>query len=177
MKGNEGDAASGESYSHEEQGVFGLRLLLPGGEGGGVHGFSAFIEQDHVVGGVLPRVAGIEHLRRHTSDVGLAVAHRTPPHAEAGSELPAELGAAPLEATKKLEAHLSEDFLNTNPDGSLVEIVELSDHPWFVGCQFHPELQSRPTRPHPLFTGFLAAAAARKRNALPERTSLGEAAD
>ena len=64
-----------------------------------------------------------------------------------------------------------------SPDGSLVEIVELSDHPWFVGCQFHPELQSRPTRPHPLFTGFLAAAAARKRNAVPERKSLGEAAD
>ena len=64
-----------------------------------------------------------------------------------------------------------------SPDGSLVEIVELSDHPWFVGCQFHPELQSRPTRPHPLFTGFLAAAAARKRNAVPERKSLVEAAD
>jgi CTP synthase len=48
-----------------------------------------------------------------------------------------------------------------SPDGSLVEIVELTNHPWFVGCQFHPELQSRPTRPHPLFTGFVAAAARR----------------
>ena len=46
-----------------------------------------------------------------------------------------------------------------SPDGSLVEIVELTDHPWFVGCQFHPELQSRPTRPHPLFTGFIGAVA------------------
>ncbi|MHB1073805.1 MAG: CTP synthase [Gemmatimonadaceae bacterium] len=46
-----------------------------------------------------------------------------------------------------------------SPDGQLVEIVELPDHPWFVGCQFHPELQSRPTRPHPLFAGFIAAAA------------------
>jgi CTP synthase len=46
-----------------------------------------------------------------------------------------------------------------SPDGSLVEIVELADHPWFVGCQFHPELKSRPTRPHPLFAGFVAAAA------------------
>ncbi len=45
-----------------------------------------------------------------------------------------------------------------SPDGSLVEIVELPDHPWFVGCQFHPELKSRPTRPHPLFAGFVAAA-------------------
>jgi CTP synthase len=47
-----------------------------------------------------------------------------------------------------------------SPDGQLVEIVELPNHPWFVGCQFHPELQSRPTRPHPLFAGFIAAAAA-----------------
>ena len=45
-----------------------------------------------------------------------------------------------------------------SPDGSLVEIVELADHPWFVGCQFHPELQSRPTRPHALFAGFVGAA-------------------
>ncbi len=45
-----------------------------------------------------------------------------------------------------------------SPDGSLVEIVELQTHPWFVGCQFHPELQSRPTRPHPLFASFIGAA-------------------
>ena len=46
----------------------------------------------------------------------------------------------------------------TNPDGSLVEIVELDDHPWFVAVQFHPEFKSQPTRPHPLFSGFVAAA-------------------
>ena len=40
----------------------------------------------------------------------------------------------------------------------LVEIVELPEHPWYVGCQFHPEFKSRPDRPHPLFTGFVAAA-------------------
>jgi CTP synthase len=50
-----------------------------------------------------------------------------------------------------------------SPDGQLVEVVELPGHPWFIGCQFHPELQSRPTRPHPLFAGFIAAAAAAKR--------------
>jgi CTP synthase len=50
-----------------------------------------------------------------------------------------------------------------SPDGQLVEMIELPDHPYFVGCQFHPELQSRPTRPHPLFAGFIAAAAAAKR--------------
>ena len=52
-----------------------------------------------------------------------------------------------------------------SPDGQLVEVVELPAHPWFIGCQFHPELQSRPTRPHPLFAGFIAAAAAAKRRA------------
>ena len=46
----------------------------------------------------------------------------------------------------------------TSPDGSLVEIVELPDHPWFVGCQFHPEFKSRPNRPHPLFCGLVHAA-------------------
>jgi CTP synthase len=50
----------------------------------------------------------------------------------------------------------------TSPDGSLVEIVELADHPWFIGCQFHPELKSRPTRPHPLFAGFIGAAHLRR---------------
>jgi CTP synthase len=45
-----------------------------------------------------------------------------------------------------------------SPDGSLVEIVERSDHPWFVACQFHPEFKSRPLEPGPLFVGFVAAA-------------------
>ncbi|HET9851538.1 MAG TPA: CTP synthase [Candidatus Limnocylindrales bacterium] len=44
-----------------------------------------------------------------------------------------------------------------SPDGRLVEIVELRDHPWFVASQFHPEFKSRPERPHPLFDGFIAA--------------------
>jgi len=46
-----------------------------------------------------------------------------------------------------------------SPSGHLVEIVELPDHPWFVGVQFHPEFKSRPDRPHPLFYGFVRAAA------------------
>ena len=48
-----------------------------------------------------------------------------------------------------------------SPDGRLVEIVELPEHPWFVACQFHPEFKSRPDRPHPLFLGFVEAAASR----------------
>lgn len=45
----------------------------------------------------------------------------------------------------------------TSPDEFLVEIVELPDHPWAIGCQFHPEFKSRPNRPHPLFKSFLEA--------------------
>ena len=45
-----------------------------------------------------------------------------------------------------------------NPASGLVEIVELADHPWYVGCQFHPEFKSRPDRPQPLFREFVAAA-------------------
>ena len=45
----------------------------------------------------------------------------------------------------------------TSPDGHLIEMVELVDHPWFVGCQFHPEFKSKPTRPHPLFVKFIEA--------------------
>ena len=57
-----------------------------------------------------------------------------------------------------------------SPDGGLVEIIELPDHPWFLGCQFHPELKSRPTRPHPLFAAFVGAALQR-RSARPETVS------
>jgi len=50
-----------------------------------------------------------------------------------------------------------------SPDGALVEMIELPDHPWFVGCQFHPELKSRPVRPHPLFASFIGAALQQRR--------------
>ena len=46
----------------------------------------------------------------------------------------------------------------TSHDGGLVEMIEITDHPWFVAGQFHPELKSRPTRPHPLFASFIQAA-------------------
>ena len=48
-------------------------------------------------------------------------------------------------------------FSGTSPDGRLVEIIEIEDHPWFVASQFHPELVSRPTRPQPLFRDFIQA--------------------
>ncbi len=49
-------------------------------------------------------------------------------------------------------------FSGTSPEGDLVELIELSDHPFFIASQFHPEFKSRPTRAHPLFRGFIAAA-------------------
>jgi CTP synthase len=61
---------------------------------------------------------------------------------------------------------LAEDGLvvsGTSLDGRLVEIIELRDHPWFVGTQFHPEFKSRPTRPHPLFRDFVGATIERVR--------------
>jgi CTP synthase len=49
-------------------------------------------------------------------------------------------------------------FSGMSPDGILPEIIELPNHPWFIGVQFHPELKSKPLDPHPLFSGFIAAA-------------------
>ncbi|HJU68157.1 MAG TPA: CTP synthase [Gemmatimonadaceae bacterium] len=66
-------------------------------------------------------------------------------------------------------------FSGLSPDGSLVEMIELPAHPWFIGCQFHPELRSRPTRPHPLFAGFIAAAAAAKRGVETPRSARAQA--
>jgi CTP synthase len=64
----------------------------------------------------------------------------------------------------------------SSPDGRLVEMIEIEDHPWFIGCQFHPEYKSRPTNPHPLFRDFIRAAkecADRKRSSShSERESL-----
>jgi CTP synthase len=53
-------------------------------------------------------------------------------------------------------------FSGIYPDHKLVEIIEFEDHPWFVGCQFHPEFKSTPTSPHPLFRDFVKAALEQK---------------
>ena len=44
-----------------------------------------------------------------------------------------------------------------NPEHDLVELVEIKDHPWFLGCQFHPEFKSKPLKPHPIFKAFIGA--------------------
>ena len=54
-------------------------------------------------------------------------------------------------------------FSGLSPDGALPEIIELADHPWFVGVQFHPELKSKPFEPHPLFASFIRAAVEQSR--------------
>ena len=67
-----------------------------------------------------------------------------------------------LNYRKKLEKY-GMDFSGMSPDGKLPEIVELKNHPWYIGVQFHPELKSRPFDPHPLFVSFIKAAVKRSR--------------
>ncbi len=66
-------------------------------------------------------------------------------------------------------------FSGISPDGELVEIVELTDHPWYLGCQFHPEFKSRPMTPHPLFASFIGAALEKSRSAGGEEPENGSA--
>ena len=54
-------------------------------------------------------------------------------------------------------------FSGMSPDGELPEIIELEDHPWFIGVQFHPELKSKPFDPHPLFASFIKASVEKSR--------------
>jgi CTP synthase len=79
-----------------------------------------------------------------------------------------------LEFNNKYRQQLEEAGLlqtGTSPDGRLVEIVELQNHPHFIGCQFHPEFKSRPMTPHPLFSRFVAAAVERQQRLLSEGES------
>jgi CTP synthase len=77
-------------------------------------------------------------------------------------------------AYKGLLTQLGMRVSGTSPDHELVEIVEVKEHPWFLGCQFHPEFKSRPTAPHPLFKAFIGAALHEKRLLFPEEQSLPE---
>ena len=93
--------------------------------------------------------------------------------------------AAPLGASASIHRHRYEfnreyeDVLKKNglrltgetPDGVYVEICELTEHPWFLGCQFHPEFKSKPHEPHPLFRAFVGAALLH-RNRRPARAEI-----
>src|SRR5512132_2350943 len=84
------------------------------------------------------------------------------------------------EVNNKFRDQFIEHGLNLSglsPDGSLVEMVELQTHPWYIGCQFHPELQSRPTRPHPLFASFIAAATEARKARTERRRAVLETAE
>jgi CTP synthase len=86
-----------------------------------------------------------------------------------GSKAAAAYGAAEITERHRHRYEVNNDFREAltgrgmlisgvSPDKRLVEMVELPDHPYFVGCQFHPEFKSRPQAPHPLFRSFVAAA-------------------
>lgn len=67
-------------------------------------------------------------------------------------------------------------FSGKSPDGKFIEMIELDDHPWFLGCQFHPELKSKPLAPHPLFASFIKAAFEhRLQDEIGEEKSKGDA--
>ncbi|MQA98962.1 MAG: CTP synthase [Actinobacteria bacterium] len=86
-----------------------------------------------------------------------------------GTELIYERHRHRYEVNPRLRRRLEEAGLlcsGESPNGTLVEIIELSDHPWFVAGQFHPEFKSRPDRPHPLFHGFVGASIERRREAV-----------
>jgi CTP synthase len=79
------------------------------------------------------------------------------------------------EVNQKYLGNLKEHGLvisGLSPDGKFVEMVELADHPWFLGCQFHPEYKSKPTEPHPLFVSYIAAGLAEQQRREKERESV-----
>ena len=77
-----------------------------------------------------------------------------------GAELVSERHRHRFEFNREFEKVLTEGGLQLTgqpPDVVYVEICEIKDHPWYLGCQFHPELKSKPLEPHPLFTSFVSA--------------------
>ena len=88
-----------------------------------------------------------------------------------GSEQISERHRHRFEFNREYEAVLTEAGLRITgetPDRTYVEICEIADHPWFLGCQFHPEFKSKPMEPHPLFQSFIGAAYQRKQKLLNE---------
>ncbi len=102
-----------------------------------------------------------------TMRLGLYPARLTPGsrvHRAYGSELIYERHRHRFEVSNRYREALEAagmELSGQSPDGRLVEVIELRDHPWFVASQFHPEFKSRPDRPHPLFAGFIVAAVER----------------
>ena len=93
-------------------------------------------------------------------------------------------GAAEISERHRHRYEVNQKYLQTlsehglvisglSPDGKFVEMVELPDHPWFLGCQFHPEYKSKPTEPHPLFVSYIAAALAQQKRREQRRDGRG----
>ena len=116
----------------------------------------------------------VVHLMEHQKDVthkgGSMRLGAYPCHLKKGSLAEKVYGAADIserhrhryEVNNAYRAPMEEKglvFSGLSPDGELVEMIELPDHPYFLACQFHPEFKSRPYAPHPMFSAFVAAAA------------------
>ena len=95
-------------------------------------------------------LAGASHEATKTAEV-LAVG-------EGIRTLTGELIAPSVAAGDKVLVENGMQLSGISPDGRIVEMIELKNHPWFIATQAHPELKSRPNRPHPLFRGFITAA-------------------
>jgi CTP synthase len=125
--------------------------------------FDMFTE--HPVIDIMADQRGVEE-KGGTMRLGLYPARLTPgskAHAVYGDEVVYERHRHRFEVSNRYRPLLESAGMvlsGQSPDGRLVEIIELRDHPWFVASQFHPEFKSRPERPHPLFDGFVATALA-----------------
>jgi CTP synthase len=125
----------------------------------------------HPVIDFTPDQRGVEE-KGGTQRLGLYPAKLTPGTRAAtvyGSEIAYERHRHRFEVANRFKPQLEAagmSFSGVSPDGRLVEIIELADHPWFVASQFHPEFTSRPLRPNPLFDGFVGAAVALKEGRL-----------
>ena len=131
---------------------------------------------ENIVGLMTEWTKGNERMER-TKDTDLGGTMRLgayPAVLTKGSLVAKEYGALEIEERHRHRYEVNVDykdqleksglvFSGLSPDGVLPEIVEVPDHPWFIGVQYHPELKSRPFEPHPLFAGFIAAAVKKSR--------------
>jgi len=128
-------------------------------------------QTEHPVIHIMPHQESVIREKRYGGSMRLGaypcvLAERTRSRKLYGSDRISERHRHRYEVNNAYRERLREAGLviaGTSPDGLLVEIVELKDHPFFVATQFHPEFKSRPLRPHPLFAGFVGAALRRRR--------------
>src|SRR5262249_2356334 len=116
-----------------------------------------------------PVICLLDEQRNITNLGGTMRLGKQPCHVETSTHAAAAYGASDVSERhrhryefnnvyrQQFEAH-GMRFTGTSPDGKLVEILELDEHPWFLAVQFHPEFKSKPTAAHPLFAGFVEAA-------------------